>query len=414
MTWTFDDVRRTWWEGAGRTLLVPAVVGLLTVLGSIQATRGEGGVRPVDAVAVVLLLAGPLALVGRALWAPGVIPVAATAAGTYLALGYGYGPVFLPTIVAVCSAVLRGYRVSAWIMTGVAFVGLLVLHLARTRLALDPASWAIAAAWLPSLATVIAGCAWWRARRERASEARAARVETERRQVSEERLRIARDLHDSLGHHLSMINVQAGVAHTLFDQDPEQARTALAAIKSSSRELLAEMRTTLGVLRGIDEAPARHPTPGLERLHALASENRAAGLEVDLDVDAGLHPGPTIDRAVYRIVQEALTNVRRHAAAGRAEVRVHAVGPVLEIEVLDNGLGASAGGAESASGNGIPGMRERATALGGSLDAGTRPRGGFRVRARLPLPTPSPPSVPSSTVGPVRHPAPVTADGDAS
>src|SRR5690606_14649033 len=174
-------------------------------------------------------------------------------AGTYLTLGYPYGPVFLAALVALCSAVLAGHRRSAYVVTGLAFAGLLVVHL--VRFPDEPLPLFGAGGWLSSLAIVIAVCEWWRARRERQAQERLAREEAERRRGSEERLRIARDLHDSLGHHVSLINVQAGVALHLMDDDPEQARSALAAIKKSSGELLREMRATLGVLRGVDEPP---------------------------------------------------------------------------------------------------------------------------------------------------------------
>jgi signal transduction histidine kinase len=243
-----------------------------------------------------------------------------------------------------------------------------------------------AGGWLSSLAIVIALCEWWRARRERLTQERLAQEEADRRRGSEERLRIARDLHDSLGHHVSLINVQAGVALHLMDGDPEQARSALAAIKQSSGALLREMRATLGVLRGVDEGPPRTPVAGLARLPDLLAENRAAGQPVELEVMGERREvPPSVDQAAYRIVQESLTNTRRHAGAAHARVTLRYTADELTVQIEDDGPGGPVPAVPS-GGNGLPGMRERAAALGGSLTAGPRAEGGFRVQARLPAP----------------------------
>ena len=205
----------------------------------------------------------------------------------------------------------------------------------------------------------------WRARRERLAQVLAVREETERRRGSEERLRIAQELHNVLGHHVSLINVQAGVALYLMDDDPEQARTALAAIKQSSRELLQEMRTTLGVLRGPgagDAGPPHQPVPGLARLDILVSETAAAGLPVIVEIRGPVRDLPTsVDLAAYRIVQEALTNTRKHAGPARARVVLEYGDDGLTVQVNDDGRGTGTPGSEG--GNGLPGMRERAQAL---------------------------------------------------
>ncbi|OLT04564.1 hypothetical protein BJF90_22360 [Pseudonocardia sp. CNS-004] len=175
-----------------------------------------------------------------------------------------------------------------------------------------------ASGWLAWLAAYVAAVELWRARRERREQAKAAAEEAERRRGSEERLQIARDLHDVLGHHISLINVQAGVALYLMDDDPEQARSALTAIKQSSRDLLREMRSTLGVLRGVDEEPPHQPVAGLARLDELVEATRAAGLPVTVEI--GGEPRelpPSVDTAAYRIIQEALTNARKHAGPAR-------------------------------------------------------------------------------------------------
>ncbi|HYH33287.1 MAG TPA: histidine kinase, partial [Pseudonocardia sp.] len=313
--------RPGWWAGPLPTLVLPLAVGAFSVAGTFGAAEGQPAARPLDALGIALLLTGAVALVVRRRYPTQVLAVAATAAGLYLAIGYPYGPVFLASLVALCSAVVAGHRTGAYLVTAAAFVGLLALHVIRTPD--EPLPLFGAGGWLSSLAIVIALCEWWRARRERLAQEALAQEEAERRRGSEERLRIARDLHDSLGHHVSLINVQAGVALHLMDDDPEQARSALAAIKQSSGELLREMRATLGVLRGVDEGPPRAPVAGLARLQDLLAENRSAGLPVELEVTGEERElPPSVDQAAYRIVQESLTNVIRHAGAARATVAV--------------------------------------------------------------------------------------------
>ena len=273
-------------------------------------------------------------------------------------------------------------------MAAVAIIALVGVHVVRDPQ--DPSGLTALVLWVAIVVSVCLAAEGWRMRGERRAEAAAARAETERRQGMQERLRIAQELHDVLGHHVSLINVQAGVALYLMDEEPEQARIALTAIKQSSKDLLREMRSTLGVLRGVDEEPPHHPVPGLDQLDALITDTRAAGLPVDVQVSGVPRElPPSVDLAAYRIVQEALTNTRRHAGAARADVRVRYEEDELTVEVDDTGVGGPAPGAET-GGNGIPGMQERARALGGSLRAGPRPGGGFQVLARLPAPAADP------------------------
>ncbi|MDQ6775100.1 MAG: histidine kinase [Actinomycetota bacterium] len=188
-----------------------------------------------------------------------------------------------------------------------------------------------------------------------------------------------------------MINVQSGVALHLVDEQPEQARIALAAINEASAEALREVRSVLRVLRGSGEQPPRTPTAGLARLDELVSRAMTAGVLVSLKLHGEERPLPaSIDLAAFRIVQESLTNIVRHAKAGGATVELTYGQGELTIQIDDDGLGTAApagvatdGG--TGTGNGIAGMRERASALGGELDAGPSATGGFRVRARLPL-----------------------------
>ncbi|MFC7528757.1 sensor histidine kinase [Actinoplanes sp. GCM10030250] len=217
----------------------------------------------------------------------------------------------------------------------------------------------------------------------RAEQARA-KKEQERRQASEERLRIARELHDVLGHHLSLINVQAGVGLHLMDNRPEQAREALTAIKSASAEALREVRSVLGALRTEGEAAPRQPALGLNRLDELTA---GAGIPVRTVVNGEPRELPAeVDRAAYRIVQEGLTNVRRHASGPdpKAEVTVGYLPTALHLSLRNGGV--PPGEQDSEPGSGITGMRARAEALGGRFEAGRLPGGGFLVSVLLPAP----------------------------
>ncbi|WP_418956645.1 sensor histidine kinase [Streptomyces tritici] len=237
---------------------------------------------------------------------------------------------------------------------------------------------------------------------ERAERAERTREEEARRRVAEERLRIARDLHDVVAHHIALVNVQAGVAAHVMDKRPDQAKEALAHVREASRSALNELRATVGLLRqsGDPEAPTE-PAPGLGVLDELLDSFRKAGLPVELaraDDDGALPAA--VDLAAYRIIQEALTNVRKHAGTdARAEVSVVRVGRTVEITVLDDGATKTAGApgepggpgepasgpGEPGGGHGLVGMRERVSALGGTLTAAPRYGGGFRVQAILPV-----------------------------
>jgi len=224
--------------------------------------------------------------------------------------------------------------------------------------------------------------------RERAQRAERTREEEARRRVAEERLRIARDLHDVVAHHIALVNVQAGGAAHVMDKRPDQAKEALAHVREASRSALNELRATVGLLRqsGDPEAPTE-PAPGLARLDDLVDTFRNAGLPVEIartDHDTTLPAA--VDLAAYRVIQEALTNVQKHAGAeAKAEVSVVRVGPNVEVTVLDNGPGQDQGPDDDGGGHGLLGMRERVTAIGGSCTAAPRYGGGFRVHAILPV-----------------------------
>ena len=239
---------------------------------------------------------------------------------------------------------------------------------------------ALVAGWL---IVVLAVAELVRSRRDTFRERARAEEEERQRVAGEQRLELAQELHDVLAHHISLINVQAGVALHLIDDQPERARPALAEIKAASREALRELRGALDILRRGVEAP-RPPAPRLAELDRLVATVAASGLDVTLDDGDRPDDLPAaVELAAYRIVQEALTNVSRHAAADSATVTVR-YGDELTVEIVDDGVGGAA-----RAGNGITGMRERAAALGGDVDAGPAPGGGFRVGARLPVTEPA-------------------------
>ncbi|MFI0728557.1 sensor histidine kinase [Streptomyces sp. NPDC021225] len=227
---------------------------------------------------------------------------------------------------------------------------------------------------------------------ERAVRAERTREEEARRRVAEERLRIARELHDVVAHHIALVNVQAGVASHVMDSRPDQAKQALAHVREASRSALDELRATVGLLRQYgDPAAPTEPAPGLAVLDQLVEGFVRAGLRVEVEAVSrdGLGPlAASADLTAYRIVQEALTNVHKHAGPdAKAQVRIVRTSAVLLITVDDDGPCAEElpAAEEPGGGHGLIGMRERVAALGGSCEAGPRPQGGFRVRARLPL-----------------------------
>jgi signal transduction histidine kinase len=211
------------------------------------------------------------------------------------------------------------------------------------------------------------------------------REEEARRRVDDERLRIARELHDVVAHAIATINVQAGVGEHVIATKPEEAASALSQIKQSSRDALRELRAMLDVLRAVDEPDARAPAPGLSQVDALIATSNQAGIPTKLVLRGEAAPLPaTVDLTAYRIVQESLTNVLRHAVPASVTVTIGYEPEELTISVVDDGNGA-AGAFTDGAGHGIVGMRERAKAVGGALTAGPRLQGGFEVSAVLPL-----------------------------
>jgi signal transduction histidine kinase len=224
----------------------------------------------------------------------------------------------------------------------------------------------------------------------REAEERAARLELEREAearaaVAEERARIARELHDVVGHAVSVMTVQASGVRRLLRPDQEREREALQVVEQTGREALAEMRRLVGVLRRPEEAPALAPQPSLEHVGRLVDQARESGLPVELRIEGEATQLPaSVDLTAYRLVQEGLTNAIKHANATRAEVLVRYGDGEVELVVSDDGSGTPDGEVES-GGHGLVGMRERVAVYGGDLEAGPRPNGGYALRARLPL-----------------------------
>ena len=370
-------------------VLGAVVVAAIQVGGTAGAAHSQAATgRPYEPLAWGLLVLSAAGLLLRRRSAVAALVATAVPVWVYFALGYPGGPVYLAVIGALIGALARGRRVAAWVALAVGYpMFVWVAPLVAGQPPPQPATAVGTAAWLVACAAIVELV---KSRRERAVEFRRTRAEESRRRAGEQRMAIARELHDVLAHHISLISVQAGVALHLMDEQPEQARTALTAIRQASRESLGELRSVLELLRhgadgadGADGAP-RAPAPGLDALDALVERTSAAGLPVTVEVTGAARPLPAaVGLAAYRIVQEALTNVTRHA--GRpvtATVRLDYAPDQLTVEVTDDGPGAEDA---SGTGSGLLGMAERAAALGGQLDAGPRPGGGFRVAARLPV-----------------------------
>jgi signal transduction histidine kinase len=361
--------------------VVPALVaGAIQVGITALARRGQPEAEPFDAWAIFLLLAGPAALLLRRRHPTLCLVLAFVPTMLYGLTDYPRGPFVVALAFAFFNAVLRGRRRAAWGTLAVGYVMVVGLH---PTLEDKPwPQWAFAGGLLAWLLVLGAGAELFRSRLERRAEEAAARAEQARRQASDERLRIAQELHDVLAHNISLINVQAGVALHLLDERPDQARPALRAIRDASKDALGELRSVLDILRAGEAAP-RAPTAGLADLGALVDRTRGTGLDVQVEATAvdGLPAG--VDLAAFRIVQEALTNVVRHSGATRATVRLSRSPGELVVEVDDNGHGPLS--TIDGGGRGLAGMLERARALGGTLEAGARPGRGFRVRAMLPV-----------------------------
>jgi signal transduction histidine kinase len=384
---TTEEDRKAVHRRAHVDALIVVVVGFIEIFGTAMAAQGQDrGDMP--AFGIALLAAGALALPLRHRHPVAVLWWVLGTTLAYWSLGYPRGPVFFALLVALFQVVLTGHRRVAIASLVVGFVSFSFLGYAIGR---DEApGWGQVlglAAWLVALLAVTELV---RSRRDRARDRALAESDALLRRATDERIRIARELHDAVAHNMSLINIQAGVALHLMDDEPSQVREALTTIKGASKEALVELRSILGVLRGVDDDAPRAPAPSLQRLPDLVANAAASGVEVELVVEGDVsHLPRNTDLAAFRIVQESLTNVARHAGVPRAQVRIHAADGWLRLEVLDEGTGRNGQADLPSGGNGIPGMQERALAVGGRLTAGPRPGRGFMVRAELPITEPS-------------------------
>lgn len=349
--------------------LVAAVAQVVMSTGA-QWGQANHSIR-LDHLGYALLLVGPLMILVHRRFPVVALIVTVLATSVFVWRGYPLGPIFISPIILIFSLVTRGQRKAAWIISALLLVFLDTY--AGSRGWWHNLSVAAVVALVLVLAELVRNVTLRRAERARVDE------EEARRQASEERLTMAQELHDVLAHNISLIHVQASTALHLIDEHPEQARTALATIKTASKDVLGEMRSVLNVLR---EGAPRSPTAGLDRLDDLIERS---GLDVTLKRVGSRPLPPQVERAAYRIVQESLTNVTRHAPGASVSVRLEFGDGEFVIQVTNTAATKAPTLSESGSGNGIPGMRERASALGGTLVAGPF-SDGFQVEARLPIP----------------------------
>jgi signal transduction histidine kinase len=368
-------------------------LAVTVTVGLVGYTWAELGASPASAAGTALA-----AVMGAGIWWRRRAPVAA--AVTLAGAGGLYDLAVQQTgVVLLAPVLLAFYSIGAYAPLPRAALGL-ALGLALTVLGYV-GEFRSLGEWLENVvfAGLVAGSVWAggvavRVSRRRAAQLAdlAAQLEREREEkarlaVAAERARIARELHDIVAHGISVIAVQAGSGRHTLKADAEGANEAFRAIESTSRQALVEMRRLLGLLREGNEPATAAPPPGIDRHAELIEQARGAGLYVSVDVEGEPRALPTgIDLAAYRILQEALTNVRKHAPGARAAVRIRYGEHDFEIEVRDHGAGV--GGAPPSGeggGHGLIGMRERVALYRGEVDAGPLPDGGFRVHARLPL-----------------------------
>jgi signal transduction histidine kinase len=352
---------------------------------------GSGVPRGTLALGYALVLSHTLPIVLRRRF-----PLAVLA--TTVASGLAFAALGLPPETLALAILVAAYSVAAYSDRWVALAGLAAAAAGSAAIQLTPGRFQNPT---PVSNTLVIGAAWllgyfvgvrraYIARlEERTAELEQAREELAGRAVAEERLRLARELHDLVAHSMIVIAVQSGVGAHVASTQPEEAAKALAAIEATSRAALEELRRLLGVLRQDSEPKGDlTPVPGLADLDSLLAEVAKAGLAVRLRVEGTPSQLPTgVDLSAYRIVQEALTNVVKHAGPARAQVVVGYRDQAVTLEVTDDGRGGAtlAGDSRAGTGHGLIGMRERVAAFGGDLETGPRPGGGFRVAARLPL-----------------------------
>jgi signal transduction histidine kinase len=348
-------------------------LGVFVVFITTAISHGDG--QRVGAFGYVLLIVPAFVLLLRYKYPLTVFLTVTPLVWTYYITDHPGGPAALYAVLALFTlSMRRGALVAAVAAAGLVTLGFISTAYVEGRLFVD-GRLGLAIAW--GGMAIAAGAAFTYRRNTAAARTEQAEERT-RRRAEEERLSIAREVHDVVAHSLAMINVQASVGAHVADRRPEEAKQALLAIKEASGTALADLRATLAVLRS---GEGKAPAPSLRRLAELTEPTTAAGLPVAVEGEPGELPAP-VDSAAYRIVQESLTNAVRHARdASRVTVRFTRENGSIEVVVRDNGSGS----VDPGTGNGLRGMRERAEALGGTLTAGARPDGGFQVHAVLPV-----------------------------
>ncbi|WP_405057259.1 sensor histidine kinase [Kribbella sp. NBC_01505] len=373
--------------GVPPDLLIDIVLGLVTSAAvAVAIAMDLGGQRGPDAIAYLFAVAlGALMLLRRQF---PVLALAATVAGllAYYALGYPPVGLALPVAAALYSAAEAGkFRIA-----GATAVGLVVVSTAFRLAQGESAGYLIGFELASTAGLMVSAIALGatvrmtrllRAEHRRTAEHAVAERESEaRRRVEAERLRIARDLHDAIGHTIAVVSVQTSVALEALDDDPETTRSALGTIRTTSNAAVRELRAMVGLL---DEGADRSPVGSLEHLGLLIEATIGSGLAVQLHTSGESRPLPAVvDSTAYRIVQESLTNSLRHASATRADIVLQYQPTCLGITVTDDGIGTTIG---ESTGRGLVGMRERAGVIGGSVSFSSQPGQGFRVEASLPL-----------------------------
>ena len=366
-------------------VLDAALAGALAILALAEVLTGQVSGPRAAAVPLALLLTLPLAVRRRY-----PLPVTAVVSASFL-LNWAAGVDMYSYWASIVVALVTAYTAAAHLRPRPAAVTLACLYAVIVVSALGFSGMLWGGILVGGAA--LAGFALRDRRRhvsqlaELAGQLELARDENARAAVAGERARIARELHDVVAHSVSVMVVQAGAAEEVLGADPGKAREPLRSVQDTGRQALVELRRLLGVLRTDDSEAALAPQPGLDQVDALAAHVREAGLAVELCVHGDRDGIPAgVDLAAYRIVQEALTNVLKHATASHAVVRVGYRPDAIEVEVLDDGHGPLGAGHDgTGTGQGLIGMRERASLYGGVVEARPRAEGGFAVRARLPV-----------------------------
>ena len=352
------------------------------VVGGSFAAQGRQ-VPPAAAIGVVgviLLVVAVAVLAWRRRWPRWVFAATVVIVGVYLVLGCSYGPIVLAASVAVFALA----SVDTAVATGIAVIGASVVWLGVMLWQVVATGYWAALTGAGALALWLVIPAWWAAVRARHRDAAVAAVQRHRHEIDEQRLELAREVHDVVAHNLTVIGVQTGAALRAFDRDPHRAWQALETIADTNRQALAELRETLDVLRSRDHEAdtARGPVGGLAELPALIESARNTGTTVEFTAaDCAHEASPMVQRTAYRIVQESLTNALRHAPGAAVTVAVERGPAELCVRVCDDGPGRH----DRVEGRGILGMRERAVTVGGSLLVSGDDAGGVVVSAHLPL-----------------------------